>query len=157
MAARRVLTRLLSGVNGPGWKSTNIPQIVAEKILRRLKNGRARSIMHTNEVSRGPESIDSSRVQPLHSQELQKLSATPISTLAEICSSLVPNRAVPRYRTFVIKLFSLRIELRVWPGPDNPPSALYISFCGEPPLDEGKTRVRWRCVSFLLRTIQSFG
>ena len=155
MTARSTLTRLLSGVDAPGWTSTNVPKIVAEKIFRRLKDGRARSIMHTKRVpqSQGLRTTDSGRIQALQGGESPKRSATQVSTLPELFFSSVRNRAVPRYRTYVLKLFSLRIELRIWPGPDDPPSALYISFCGEPPLEEGKTRVRWKCVSFSLSII----
>lgn len=57
--------------------------------------------------------------------------------------------AVSPYRSFVVRFLDLRIELRIWPGTDGPPSVIYVSFRGEPPLEEGKRRVRWKCVSAL--------
>ena len=60
-----------------------------------------------------------------------------------------PVRIAPQYDAYVMTLLSLRIELRVWLGRRAPSPTIHISTNGERPLEDGKQRIRWTCVSLL--------
>ena len=51
------------------------------------------------------------------------------------------HRAVP-CEAFVMRIWSLRIELRIWAGRRGPSFTCYISTKGEAPLEDGKRRIR---------------
>ena len=60
-----------------------------------------------------------------------------------------PVRIAPQYDAYVMTLLSLRIELRVWLGRRAPSPTIHISTNGERPIEDGKQRIRWTCVSLL--------
>lgn len=46
-----------------------------------------------------------------------------------------------------MRIWSLRIELRIWAGRRGPSFTCYISTKEEAPLEDGKRRIRWTCVN----------
>ena len=64
-------------------------------------------------------------------------------------ANTTPPRMAPQYGAYVMTLLSLRIELRVWLGHYAPSPIIHISTSGEAPLEDGKQRIRWTCVSLL--------
>ena len=102
-----------------------------------------------------PNETGGSRLQVKHNRDCQRsdtLDQTSVqlrfspSTQSQTVSD--ERSLVTSYKSYVMRIWNLRIELRIWSSPESLPHVIFFSFRGEPPLEEGKQRVRWRCVSF---------